>query len=443
MSKNNLNPIPYDYISVVEVYKNFTIDGKLYVDISTPYDFLLLLEKYCPDRIKIVLIDVNQQNKLLNNDFNRNGTRNYDLDNLDNIYVQKYINKHDSSNTDFTNLKSYVKPTEKYSKYIKDLIVDILSIVDIPFEKLSELINRINGIEIPKERICEIYQDHVRWKIFNDIEEIQNEIQNGNIELSGVIHYDEQFLWVKHQPYARLTIIDAGSRVILQDIVIPREKFNKYFIKKFLTESIEGFEIDTIITDGYRAYNSIIEDLGLKHQVCVFHKMKNLMDELTLIHNSLRSKIKNLKKEIPKLEAELEELEQKYKGIKGRPKESDIERKENIQAKKDLSTKISLKKEELRKHEKELGFDEKIVSKISRIFKYKTIQACKNKFYKLYENRNEYRKEINDYLKKLSKNLDKYLAHVLDTGVPSTNNTIEAFFKITLPRTSKRKGNDE
>ena len=23
MSKNNLNPIPYDYISVVEVYKNF------------------------------------------------------------------------------------------------------------------------------------------------------------------------------------------------------------------------------------------------------------------------------------------------------------------------------------------------------------------------------------------------------------------------------------
>ena len=73
------------------------------------------------------------------------------------------------------------------------------------------------------------------------------------------------------------------------------------------------------------------------------------------------------------------------------------------------------------------------------MFNYKTIKACKNKFNKLYENRDQYRKEISDYLKRLSKNLDKALTHVLDDGVPSTNNTIEAFFKITLPRTSKRK----
>ena len=73
------------------------------------------------------------------------------------------------------------------------------------------------------------------------------------------------------------------------------------------------------------------------------------------------------------------------------------------------------------------------------MFKYKTIQVCKNKFYKLYENRNQYRKEINDYLEILSKDLDKTLTHVLDDGVPNTNNTIEAFFKITLPSVSKRK----
>ena len=64
------------------------------------------------------------------------------------------------------------------------------------------------------------------------------------------------------------------------------------------------------------------------------------------------------------------------------------------------------------------------------MFKYKSIEACKNKFNKLYENRDQYRTEISDYLKRLSKNLDKTLTHVLDNGVPATNNTIEAFLKL-------------
>ena len=437
--KQNNNIIPYKYISVDELYNNYAIGDKLYFDINSPYDFLLSLSNHYPDNLNIVLINPEQQKDLFSKDFNRNGTRAYDLDNLGNIRVQKYLNKYDKSSTDFTNLKSYVKQNEKYSKYIKDLIINILAITDIPFEKLSEIIKLFTGVDISKERICEIYYENIRWKIYEDTNQIQNDIKKGIIELSGVIHYDEQYLWVKHQPYVRLTIIDAGSRVILQDIVIPREEFNKYFIKKFLTESIGGLEIDTIITDGYRAYPKIIEELGLKHQVCVFHKMKNLMDELTPIHNSLRSKIKTLKKEIPKLEKELKELEAEYKGVRGKPKEEDKKRKQNIKDRKDLEEKISLKKAELKKCTKELGFDEEIISKISRMFKYKTIKACKNKFNKLYKNRMQYRKEISDFLKRLSKDLDKTLTHVLDKGIPATNNTIEAFFKITLPRTSKRK----
>ena len=228
--------------------------------------------------------------------------------------------------------------------FVKDIIILILSIADISFEKLGEIINALYGIDVPKERICEIYQDNIKWKIYNDIKKIEEDIQTSKIQLSGVIHYDEQFLWVKHQPHVRLTIIDAGSRVILQDIVIPREEFNKYFIKKFLIESIEGLEIDTIITDGYRAYPEIIEELGLKHQTCVFHKMKNLMDKLTPIHNSLRSKIRNLKREILQLEAKLKELEAEYVGVMGRQKNDDEKRKENILGKKDLNSKISAKK---------------------------------------------------------------------------------------------------
>ena len=76
-------------------------------------------------------------------------------------------------------------------------------------------------------------------------------------------------------------------------------------------------------------------------------------------------------------------------------------------------TKIRDKKRELKKYKKELGFYEETIGKISRMFKYKSIAACKNKFNNLFENRNKYRKEISDFIKKLSKNLDKYLNHVL------------------------------
>ena len=71
----------------------------------------------------------------------------------------------------------------------------------------------------------------------------------------------------------------------------------------------------------------------------------------------------------------------------------------------------------------------KKISKISRMFKYKTIKACKKiNLIKLYENRMQYRKEISEFLKRLSKDLDKTLTHVLNKGITATNNTIESFF---------------
>lgn len=59
----------------------------------------------------------------------------------------------------------------------------------------------------------------------------------------------------------------------------------------------------------------------------------------------------------------------------------------------------SAKKEELKKYQLELDEDEKIVKKISKIFKYKSLQKAKDEFNELYENKNQYRKKIVSYLK--------------------------------------------
>ena len=62
--------------------------------------------------------------------------------------------------------------------------------------------------------------------------------------------------------------MDAENKLIIEDTVILREFFSKDYMKLFLESSLENLDVKTIITDGYRAYASIIDDLGFNHQRC-------------------------------------------------------------------------------------------------------------------------------------------------------------------------------
>ena len=83
--------------------------------------------------------------------------------------------------------------------------------------------------------------------IHMDIKELQEEILSGNMQFSGVIHYDEEFLWIKHQPYVRLTILDAENKLIIEDTVIPRDIFT------FITLTVCSMII-TIFISFYHIY---------------------------------------------------------------------------------------------------------------------------------------------------------------------------------------------
>ena len=134
----------------------------------------------------------------------------------------------------------------------------------------------------------------------------------------------KSFLWIKHQPHARLTIIDPKFKIIIADEIIRREYFTPEYIKQFLKTSLLGLDAHTLVTDGFKSYPEIIKELKLKQQRCTFHVMKNLMDDLNPIHSRLKRKIKKAKeKKIPELKKELEELQAKYKGKKGRISKKD------------------------------------------------------------------------------------------------------------------------
>ena len=166
--------------------------------------------------------------------------------------------------------------------------------------------------------------------------------------------------------------------------------------------------------------------------------MKNLMDSYTQRHNGLRRKIKTLDEQIPKKEEELEELKKVNAGHRGRSKTEDKKRQKNIEDKKNLIREISKMKAKRRECKRILKEDKKYIKSISLIFKRKTYKTAMNKFNELYGKRKDMSEEIKKYIENLKDTLDDALHHTLNENVPSTNNLIEQYYKITFGRKLKK-----
>ena len=115
-------------------------------------------------------------------------------------------------------------------------------------------------------------------------------------------------------------------------------------MKDFLKTSLENLEVNTIITDGYLAYDSIIDELGFNHQRCTFHSMKNLMDKIICKHNRFNREIKSLNNEIKELEEKISEISKKYKGQTGRIQTKETQRQKDNTKKKNLKKKLNEEK---------------------------------------------------------------------------------------------------
>ena len=303
---------------------------------------------------------------------------------------------------------------------------------------MSEVIKLFTGIELTRQNLFYIIETNFNHYACECMGEIQKQLNELGINPGEAVHYDEEFIWISHQPHVRLTLIDSLNRVVIADHIIPRENFNRNYIKMFLTTSLDGLDVKFIITDGDNRYPEIIKELGYTQQRCTFHIMKNLMDSLSQRHNHLRRQIKKLNEQIPEKEEELDELEKIYAGILGRCKKDDKKRQKNIENRKKLKREISQLKEKRRKYKKILKDDKTYIKRISLIFKKKTYQAAVNQFNRLYEKREEMSEEIKKFLENLKGHLDDALKHTLNEIVPSTNNLIEQFFKITFARKIKK-----
>lgn len=240
-----------------------------------------------------------------------------------------------------TDLSDMCDENCKYSRFICDFIMECYYIEHFSFKKVSELIKLNYGLEIDYRRVCDLYNKTIDSFKLIKYEEVERDIRNGKIKLGHVGNYDEEFVYIKHQPYVRLTLIDNKTKIILKDILIPRKIFNRNYIKSFIHDATEGLNYHTIVTDGDRRYKKILDELGLNQQRCIFHSMQNLMSKINPVHNRLKRRIKTINKEIIEKEEKLVDLTKKYKNCIGRPKKDDKQRKNDIERMRKLNSKIS------------------------------------------------------------------------------------------------------
>ena len=96
--------------------------------------------------------------------------------------------------------------TVKYSRFICNFIMECYYIEHFSFKKVFELIKLNYGLEIDYRRVCDLYNKTIDSFKLIKYKEVESDIRNGKIKLGHVGNYDEEFVYIKHQPYVRLNI---------------------------------------------------------------------------------------------------------------------------------------------------------------------------------------------------------------------------------------------
>ena len=170
-------------------------------------------------------------------------------------------------------LPDFIDKWCNYTRKIKERGLMCTKITYVSYGSKTEMVNEQFDINISRQSIYLHEKELSPQYIYNKEQEILKQIKKLNIKPSGYYSYDEEFIKVSNKIYVRLALIDVHTKMIINDELIPKSEFDKEYIEKFLKQSTEGIELNTIITDGHRLYPKIIERLGAKYQLYTFHLM--------------------------------------------------------------------------------------------------------------------------------------------------------------------------
>ena len=112
----------------------------------------------------------------------------------------------------------------------------------------------------------------------NIIKKEGNRITRKFDQLSGYLTIDEEYIYIDGKKKYRVSLHDRFIKgPIAEEIMNSRTKKK---IKDLIEEVTENNEIISLTSDGLRQYKSVAKDLGIIHQRCIFHMIKECKEEL-------------------------------------------------------------------------------------------------------------------------------------------------------------------
>jgi transposase-like protein len=178
-----------------------------------------------------------------------------------NSEIQMYKCKKCGKNfkTDITNI---VDDNSNFTHEFKEKCIELAGLFFGSIRKIAYKIKKDTGISISRQTI-------ENW-----ILGYENQEKETNNRYSGYYIFDVEWIKLNSVWNYRFTLFDSKQNIIVADEIYSEE--NSTNIKKFLEESTRNKKKIVITSDLAEKYKPIIEELGFKHQWCLFHVFKNI-----------------------------------------------------------------------------------------------------------------------------------------------------------------------
>jgi len=212
--------------------------------------------------------------------------------------------------------------------------------------------------------------------IYNWIYEMNPKPEAAQPKLSGYYCYDEQYLKINGKRSYRINLIDSILNKPVEESIVNDLEYDT--VKSFIEKAISDIPVYAITTDHRREYKSIMDELKINHQLCIFHLYKMIGKEIS-----------------PKLNS---------KFISN-------------------SNKIRLCI---------------LFTEIKEIFRTFDLNIAIERLNNLMKKSNEIPRVINKFIQKIEDNFDRLTLFMRDGFVSRTTNPIENYYRTTMPDSLKR-----
>lgn len=333
-------------------FKNLEMSEKLFKNANNVYE---LIKPICPECNSI---------KISKNGCNPKMTVFEDVGKV-NIYVQRYYCKNCGHSFN-AEVDEDVDKNSTYSNNIKEFTLFLLRLEHITLRNIVQIVQKVFNAIISPQTVKNWLGKHPKMGKIKE-----------NEGLSGYCGYDEQYVNISKKWLYRMALFDVNSKTLIHEDI--KVNMTSEDIKSFLEEAMEFVEVKSITTDMRPQYKEIIDSLGVKHQICIWH-----------FKLDMRKAVKKVKKE------------------------------NNLT-------------------EKEIGMIYAYLDQMFQIVDSETYEDAIRDFQwfllDLYDVPEPFMHVIEN---KFIKNIDRLLNYLLDENIPRTNNATENYFRNTLAKAVKK-----